>query len=214
MRKTIEERFWEKVQILGPDDCWEWTASLTTKGYGQLCKDGKTQRAHRVAYALFVKDPGELQVLHTCDNPPCCNPRHLFIGTTQDNTADMRTKGRASSLFLCKGGSAIPAQIEGEIHAKYIAGVCTSELGKAYEVSRVTISRLLNKMGVSLGKPNAKLTLQNAREVRSRYAAGGILQRELAEELHVSVNTIENIIGHRTWREPVVKRVRRTRQTA
>lgn len=91
---TIEERFWSKVNITDLLSCWEWTG-FKNKGYGQLEFRGKTQRAHRVVWMLIYGEiPDGLCVLHHCDNPSCCNPAHLFLGTMLDNNRDMIKKGR------------------------------------------------------------------------------------------------------------------------
>lgn len=86
-----EPRFWSKVDIRSADECWPWKASLGSTGYGQYRSDaGVTVKAHR--HAVGARP---LQVvMHTCDNPPCCNPAHLQIGTVQDNVQDMVNKGR------------------------------------------------------------------------------------------------------------------------
>ena len=82
------------------DDCWNWIGCLNAGGYGytSICKGKKKVRnivAHRRAYELFVGPiPDDFLVLHKCDNPPCVNPNHLFIGTQKDNVADMFRKGR------------------------------------------------------------------------------------------------------------------------
>lgn len=96
MRATEVERFWAKVDRKGPNDCWEWTRAKLPKGYGQCGWRGKTMQAHRLAYMLSNPQdiPDGLLVLHTCDNPPCCNPQHLRLGTAQDNSADMVNKSR------------------------------------------------------------------------------------------------------------------------
>lgn len=101
--KNIDEftkRFWSKVLIKGEDDCWEWQNAIQTKGYGSVCigKKGKTALAHRVAYFLtYGAFPTGLYVLHKCDNRKCCNPRHLFLGTNQDNVDDMVAKSRQAN---------------------------------------------------------------------------------------------------------------------
>lgn len=97
--KTEFERFIEKVDVCGPDECWEWTASLGTSGYGRFkTSDGKVEEASRSAYRLLVGPiPEKMCVLHTCDNRKCCNGKHLFLGTRCDNNKDMAAKGRARS---------------------------------------------------------------------------------------------------------------------
>lgn len=75
--------------------CIVWTGSTVARGYGNIRIDGTMQRTHRVAYKIYIGDiPDGMSVLHRCDNPPCINPNHLFVGTTQDNSDDMLSKGR------------------------------------------------------------------------------------------------------------------------
>jgi hypothetical protein len=97
--RTYEERFWEKVDKRGPDGCWLWTANHNSKGYGKIASlDGKSRMeyAHRISYQMHYGafDPS-LSVCHTCDNPSCVNPAHLFLGTAKDNAEDMIAKGRS-----------------------------------------------------------------------------------------------------------------------
>jgi len=89
------ERFWAKVLILGPDECWEWQARRLPRGYGQFTNHQTKFYTHRLAYELKTGSAAEQFVLHTCDNPPCCNPSHLFLGTHLENMKDMREKGRS-----------------------------------------------------------------------------------------------------------------------
>lgn len=88
------ERFWAKVERRGPEDCWPWQAFRNPLGYGMVRFDGRSMLAHRVSWMLTHGDPGALCVLHRCDNPPCVNPEHLWLGTRADNTADMCAKQR------------------------------------------------------------------------------------------------------------------------
>src|SRR5262245_48011177 len=100
-RKPVEPavRYRAKVNRGGPDDCWEWNASRFKNGYGQfgIDKEHRSVLAHRYGYQLEVGPvPPGLNVLHTCDNPPCQNPRHWFLGTHKDNTEDKERKGRGN----------------------------------------------------------------------------------------------------------------------
>lgn len=89
-------RFWSKVDMRGPDECWKWQASLTTSGYGRFKIASYTQvTASRMALICTAnEEPFGLCVLHTCDNPPCCNPAHLYFGTVADNARDKTERGR------------------------------------------------------------------------------------------------------------------------
>lgn len=94
-KPSDEERFWSRVDRRGPDECWPWTGSRNPAGYGAFSRGGKRSNTHRVAWEMTHGPiPGRLHVLHACDNPPCCNPAHLSLGTHEDNMADMVAKGR------------------------------------------------------------------------------------------------------------------------
>ena len=84
-------QFWSRVTASTAFQCWPWTGRTNESGYGRF-KDGM---AHRVAYELINGPiPGGYVIRHRCDNPACCNPNHLLIGTSADNTADAVERGR------------------------------------------------------------------------------------------------------------------------
>jgi len=94
-----EERFWCSVDKSGgPDACWRWLQGTDRNGYGFTWWCGRKQPTHRVAWLVTFGDiPVGMCVLHKCDNPSCCNPMHLWLGTKRDNIADKVVKGRQAT---------------------------------------------------------------------------------------------------------------------
>ena len=98
---TIEKWFWKRVdKTAGQSKCWPWTGRRLRAGYGRLVLHGKQENAHRIAFTLTTGAPARgLFVCHHCDNPPCCNPAHLYAGTHQDNVNDKMRRGRARGRY-------------------------------------------------------------------------------------------------------------------
>ncbi len=97
------DRFWSHVAVAAADECWLWTGELWPNGYGIFVlprSGGRRIGAHRhsLQLALGHELAGEEMACHRCDNPPCCNPAHLFAGTKSDNTQDAIAKGRFTQM--------------------------------------------------------------------------------------------------------------------
>lgn len=103
-RELLSLRFWAKVDKRGPDECWPWLGATNgNMGHGQLTVAQRRHYAHRAAWELAHGPiPPGFFVCHHCDNPPCCNSAHLFLGTARDNAQDMVAKGRHVSWHAAK----------------------------------------------------------------------------------------------------------------
>jgi len=143
------DRFWNKVDKTpgyGPEGtCWVWTAGTFRRGYGAFRIGSKQKKAHRVALELSGVDvPDNLQVCHTCDNPPCCNPAHLFLGTHQDNVNDCVAKNRQTRLPGELHGACMLSDLQvEEIKARKNAGAVQAHLTKEFGVSTALISMIV-----------------------------------------------------------------------
>lgn len=143
-------RFWRKVDKSGGDDaCWTWTAGVDRRGYGKfrINDDAKDTLAHRFSYELhFGPFDADLCVCHSCDNPPCVNPSHLFLGTRADNNADMVAKGRHANGHLSGERSPTAKLTDAqarEIRVIYETGLTQREIADKFGVSRSTISNVV-----------------------------------------------------------------------
>lgn len=149
--------FWDRVDRSG--ECWLWTAYRNEDGYGTVRFDGRMQGAHRVAWQLTHGPiPDGLDVLHSCDNPPCCKPDHLFLGTNHDNVIDRHTKGRSKNLFssderhparLRRGAKHWCAKLSDDavrqIRQRRERGETTVSIGRALGVNTGTVSRIARR---------------------------------------------------------------------
>jgi hypothetical protein len=97
MRPNTAEDYYARVNRRGPDECWPWTGAVTSDGYGRFCYANGEAKASRFGWELANGPiPDGLNVLHSCDCPPCQNPAHWFLGTHQENMADRDRKGRTA----------------------------------------------------------------------------------------------------------------------
>jgi hypothetical protein len=140
-KMTIQERFFEKVEIKSEDGCWFWIGAKQGNGYGNFKNSNKYMLAHRYSYELHKSGiPEGLMVLHKCDNRRCVNPSHLFLGTAKDNTVDMMNKGR------CGGYKNAKLSIEDKKTARhlYFAECKTqSEIARHFNVSSSAIHYII-----------------------------------------------------------------------
>ena len=138
--------FWS--QVAKGDGCWVWTGLKNGDGYGSVWFGKRMDGTHRVAWTLTNGPiPDGMMVLHRCDNPPCCRPDHLFLGTQADNVRDMHAKGRARKAHgsAC-GMSKLTEEQVSEIRHRYAAGdVSQTKLAAEYGVSQVMVSQIVRR---------------------------------------------------------------------
>lgn len=131
-----QTRFWTHIVRRGDDECWGWRGT-TRDGYGRTHFKGRLENANRIAWILANGPiPRGIFVLHTCDNRPCCNPNHLFLGTNVDNMRDMAIKGRAPSKLTIDQVKEIKRLLE--------RGVRHKDIGAEFGVGRACIQAIFS----------------------------------------------------------------------
>ncbi len=140
--------FWKRVKIVDYFDCWEWQAARNSAGYGHVGRAGKHILCHRLAWGFtYGQIPYGLCVLHKCDNPLCCNPNHLFLGTIKDNVMDMMAKGRQGKGHTAVGEQCMASRLKREqivtIRTLKLAGMSAVQLAKRYDVTRGHIHKIV-----------------------------------------------------------------------
>lgn len=154
--KNCESDFWQRV-TRSATGCWAWSGGTDKDGYGFLRFRGRRVKAHRLAWELLHGPiPQGMFVLHRCDNPPCVRPDHLFLGTNDDNMADMAKKGRAVSGSkkhperMPRGEEHPRAKLTEEgvrrLREKYCAGDTSQQLlAKEFGISQFTVSAIIRR---------------------------------------------------------------------
>lgn len=141
---NFEWRFWNKVKKT--PTCWLWIGGRFPKGYGMFTVKGIPRKAHRISWQIHNGSiPEGLLVLHHCDNPPCVNPKHLWVGTHQDNVDDSVSKGRR-----CKGENQWEAKLSSsdilKIRKWYKSKKFTqSEMAKHFKVHLHSIENAIHR---------------------------------------------------------------------
>ena len=141
---TPEQRFWSKVTKT--DDCWLWTGSQTSTGYGlfHLSMKQRNQKAHRVSWMFSKGDiPSGVSVLHHCDVPICVKPSHLFLGTDLDNSHDCIEK-RRNNFGERNGRAKLTTEAIQEIRRRFALGESRKSLAEKYETCRSNIQVIVN----------------------------------------------------------------------
>lgn len=136
------ERFWSKV--VRSDGCWLWAAATDKDGYGRFSVGRQMVLAHRLAFELANGVvPGGLVVRHTCDNPPCCRPDHLIVGTQLDNVRDMHERGRQVmppvAYGKCNGNSELSDAQVAEVRIWLALGESHRSIARMFGVGKTTV---------------------------------------------------------------------------
>ena len=170
-------RFWMYVEQRGPDECWGWRGSLSEQGYGDIGLDRRHYRAHRISWQIHngAIPPG-LFVLHKCDNPPCTNPHHLFLGTARDNTHDAMAKGR----FLRRKGIPAPSSL----------------LKKPISLKKAMAN---GSDPYRLSRGGRKLTARLVGQIRDLHRFGAFRQTLIARLFGISRQAVFSILAFKSW---------------
>lgn len=143
----VAARFSEKHEYNAESCCWEWRAAKNACGYGRFKLEGRNCLAHRVSYLLHNGSiPDGLHVLHRCDNRGCVNPGHLFLGTHQDNMADMNAKGRHHSLSLSGEKNGASKLSEDDVQTIRRLNRSQSEIARRFGVSQSLVSQVQRRV--------------------------------------------------------------------
>lgn len=143
--KTVAE-FWDNVGKGTIDECWPWNRARVEKGYGVVYLRKKRWYTHQLSYTVSIGEiPEGMCVCHACDNPPCCNPSHLFLGTNYDNTMDKVSKGRCSRTNgIRNGANKLTEQQVLDIRSEHATGkIGYAALGRRYQVHEQTIKEIV-----------------------------------------------------------------------
>jgi predicted DNA-binding protein YlxM (UPF0122 family) len=203
--------------------CWEWLGSWGgSNGYGSVWWKGRNHRAHRLLWQCHYGEiPEDIFICHHCDNPWCIRLEHLFADTAESNTADMIAKGRDAFSWMNRGELSGHTHLTNEqvleIRRKCAAGMTHDEIAEQYQIERQAVSNINSgktwahllpddympapksyAIGEQAGP--AKLTEDQARQIRKLALIGAYSQREIGEMFGVSKTAVGWIKRGRNWR--------------
>ena len=145
MKPRDIDRFWSKVDKTAANGCWEWTAAKHKDGYGIFWVDNTVFLSHRISAKYFANlNIDNLCICHSCDNPSCVNPQHLFAGTQADNVKDMDNKGRRHNRKGINNGRAKLS--ENDIKDIQTKQLSYKEYMKKYNISNKTVYNIWNNI--------------------------------------------------------------------
>lgn len=226
------ERFWTRVDKAGPvptqcpelGPCWIWIgtkgARCGKKRYGKLMINGQLVRTNRAAWVICNGQiPEGLCVLHRCDNPPCVNPSHLFLGTQEENAKDRHSKGRTKEpIQRAKGHSHGMAKLTSglveSIRKKRKSGIFLEVIAAEFQITVTQVLRICSgkhwkdaggpltkplKSKNGSNNPASKLTEKDVKEIRKKRSNGADMQ-EIANQFSVSKQVVWSIIHRKTWK--------------
>lgn len=201
-----------------PDECWPWIKYRYARGYGGIMLGARTLLAtHRLAYAAaFGPISDGLVVCHRCDNPPCCNPAHLFLGTHADNKNDSMRKRR--HVFGARHWCAkLTPELVAEIRRRRATGESGPRIAASLGISSSQVYRvsvgggwavasaapLSPALGFAAGERNAmaKLSAAMVAAIRRDGAERTLERREIARKYGISLRNLYRILAHELWRD-------------
>jgi len=228
-------RFWKYVDKKGEDECWEWKGGKGKEGnidgrgifvthHERKRYNHKTNRVSWFIHNGII--PNGLCVLHKCDNPPCCNPRHLFLGTLQDNVRDCLFKGRVNRTIKARGENSGVAKFKNsdisEIRKMISTGISSRSIAIKYKVANSTICSIrrgstwrhicdfdglqdkIDKIGIKDGKTKphfSRLNKDLVIKIRDLYMSNTKTHKDIADELKISPTTVHYVLNSRTWKD-------------
>ena len=150
-KKSYSRIFWSHVDICGPDDCWLWLLSTNSRGYGKYHRRGKLRLAHRIAWELHHKielRSSKVKIRHSCDNRPCCNPRHLKRGSQKQNIRDMFRRGRRPKDMNVgvNNGRARLDEVKVKAIRILLRSITVYALSKSLKIPRTTLWSIKNRV--------------------------------------------------------------------